>query len=82
MSDSKNGQNETGTSKGKIRSAGIREIVLGGSMYDREKMAGGATALDAQKRDKRAAPIAVTGAMICAAGGAVYRILMYLKEVK
>ncbi|MEA4923585.1 MAG: Ig-like domain-containing protein [Eubacteriaceae bacterium] len=82
VSDSKNRQNETGTSKGKIRSAGIREIVLGGSMYDREKMAGGATALDAQKRDKRAAPIAVTGAMICAAGGAVYRILMYLKEVK
>ena len=71
---------KTGT--GPLDTTGLREVVIGGSMFDREEMDADAKALDAQGDDPNAPIYAGIGAGICIGAGGIARLLMYLKEVK
>ena len=71
---------KTGTKP--LDTTGLHEVVIGGTMFDREEMAADATPLDAQGDDPNAPLYAGLGAGVFAGAGAITRLLMYLKEVK
>ena len=75
---SKKGKKITGS----LNNAGLREVVIGGSMYDRQEMDAEATPLESQGDDPNAPIYAGIGAGICVGAGGLTRLLMYLKEVK
>lgn len=65
-----------------LDTTGLHEVVIGGTMFDREEMDADATPLDAQGDDPNAPLYAGLGAGVFAGAGAITRLLMYLKEVK
>ena len=65
-----------------LDTTGLHEVVIGGTMFDREEMDADAKPLDAQGDDPNAPLYAGIGAGVCIGAGGLARLLMYLKEVK